>query len=247
MPRASWFAAIVRRHSSNCSADRRQTAPSRDCCRSEPNPGSRRPTLRGPQLSIHFATRAIPNQEIFTASSIYRHIAGVTSMNACPDRNPGTPCCPAASAAHSMRCAECPGANGASWSLRGLQACPAARCSGSSGYSSARAPHAALRDIRFETARRELLQGMPDGKVMDVAQRCGFPHFGRFSVEYRRRFGETPSQTLKRQAAFSDALASMPPFFIPAVASGLRRARPDRHQPGTQRQCHALPTNLRPP
>jgi AraC-like DNA-binding protein/Tfp pilus assembly protein PilF len=75
-------------------------------------------------------------------------------------------------------------------------------------------PRATLRDVRFESARRELLQGLPDIKVMDVALRCGFPHFGRFSVGYRRRFGETPSQTLKRQAVFSDALSAMPAFFV---------------------------------
>lgn len=79
-----------------------------------------------------------------------------------------------------------------------------------------KAPRAALRDIRFEIARRELLQGVPDAKVMEVAQRCGFPHCGRFSVEYRRRFGETPSQTVKRQALFADALTSMPSFSIPS-------------------------------
>ncbi|MDP2333558.1 MAG: helix-turn-helix domain-containing protein [Reyranella sp.] len=88
-----------------------------------------------------------------------------------------------------------------------------------------KAPRAALRDVRFENARRELLQGLPDSRVMDVALRCGFPHCGRFSVEYRRRFGETPSQTLQRQAVFSDALTAMPAFFVssrdrPTVALG---------------------------
>ena len=74
-------------------------------------------------------------------------------------------------------------------------------------------PGAALRDLRFESARRELLQGSPHAKVMDIALRCGFPHFGRFSVEYRRRYGETPSQTLRRQATLAAALISMPTVF----------------------------------
>jgi transcriptional regulator GlxA family with amidase domain len=69
-----------------------------------------------------------------------------------------------------------------------------------------KAPSAALRDLRFEHARRELLQGGANTKVTDVALRCGFPHGGRFSIEYRRRYGETPSQTLKRQAVFLGAL-----------------------------------------
>jgi AraC-like DNA-binding protein/tetratricopeptide (TPR) repeat protein len=73
-------------------------------------------------------------------------------------------------------------------------------------------PRAVLCDIRFERARRELLRGLAGAKVMDVALRCGFRHCGRFSVEYRRRYGETPSQTLKRQAVFIAALASMPSF-----------------------------------
>jgi AraC-like DNA-binding protein/tetratricopeptide (TPR) repeat protein len=88
-----------------------------------------------------------------------------------------------------------------------------------------KAPRTALRDVRFETARRELLQGVPDTKVTDVALRCGFPHCGRFSVEYRRRYGETPSQTLKRQAVFAGALTSMPSLLVssrdrPTIALG---------------------------
>jgi AraC-like DNA-binding protein/tetratricopeptide (TPR) repeat protein len=76
-------------------------------------------------------------------------------------------------------------------------------------------PRAALRDISFERARRELLQGSPGARVMDIALRAGFPHCGRFSVAYRRRYGETPSQTLKRQAVFVGALAGVPSFFVP--------------------------------
>jgi AraC-like DNA-binding protein/tetratricopeptide (TPR) repeat protein len=88
-----------------------------------------------------------------------------------------------------------------------------------------KAPGVALRDVRFACARRELLQGVANAKVMDVALRCGFPHLGRFSTEYRRRYGETPSQTRKRQAVFIDALSSMPSFFgsgrdRPTVALG---------------------------
>jgi AraC-like DNA-binding protein/tetratricopeptide (TPR) repeat protein len=88
-----------------------------------------------------------------------------------------------------------------------------------------KAPSAALRNLRFEHARRELLQGLANTKVTDIALRCGFPHGGRFSIEYRRRYGETPSQTLKRQAVFLGALAAMPSIFAaghdrPIVALG---------------------------
>lgn len=71
-------------------------------------------------------------------------------------------------------------------------------------------PVEALQDVRFERARRQLLQGAPGLKVMDVAARCGLTHFGRFSVEYRRRYGETPSQTLKRQAIFAGMVSAKP-------------------------------------
>jgi AraC-like DNA-binding protein/tetratricopeptide (TPR) repeat protein len=73
-------------------------------------------------------------------------------------------------------------------------------------------PLAALRDMRFERARRELLKGSPDATVIDIALGCGLTHSGRFSVDYRRRYGETPTQTLKRQAIFAGALAAMPSF-----------------------------------
>ena len=152
-------------------------------------------------------------------------------MNAWPDRNPDTPLPRGVRRAlDAMR-----GNPGREWSVTELAA--------AAGLSSrtlqrqfrvflGKTPHAALRDIRFENARRELLQGVPDSKVMDIAQRCGFPHFGRFSVEYRRRFDETPSQTLKRQTAFSDALASMPAVFSsgrerPVVALGPIDAAPE--------------------
>jgi AraC-like DNA-binding protein len=79
-----------------------------------------------------------------------------------------------------------------------------------------KSPQAALHDIGFDRARRDLLQGALGEKVMDVAARCGFPHFGRFSVGYRRRYGESPSQTLKRQARFAAELTSRFTTLAPA-------------------------------
>ena len=76
-----------------------------------------------------------------------------------------------------------------------------------------KSPHEALRDIRFDAARRQLLLGRPGTRVMDIASACGFPHFGRFSIEYRRRYTETPSQTLKRQATFSNMVSAQPQVF----------------------------------
>jgi AraC-like DNA-binding protein len=56
-----------------------------------------------------------------------------------------------------------------------------------------------LRNARFERARDALLQADPEGSVTAIAMNWGFSHMGRFSVEYRRRFGESPSETLRRR------------------------------------------------
>jgi AraC-like DNA-binding protein len=60
-------------------------------------------------------------------------------------------------------------------------------------------PLAYLRSIRMERAHRDLQSADPsDGVgVAAVAARWGFTHLGRFAVEYRRRFGRYPSQTLR--------------------------------------------------
>jgi AraC-like DNA-binding protein len=49
--------------------------------------------------------------------------------------------------------------------------------------------------------RSALACAAADETVGDVAMRHGFTHLGRFSVEYRRRFGEAPSATLARRRA----------------------------------------------
>jgi AraC-like DNA-binding protein len=56
-----------------------------------------------------------------------------------------------------------------------------------------------LRERRFEAARAALEAATPEREtVTDIALRHGFSHLGRFSAEYRRRFGERPSETLSR-------------------------------------------------
>jgi transcriptional regulator GlxA family with amidase domain len=56
-----------------------------------------------------------------------------------------------------------------------------------------------IRDLRFQKARQALLRAPPEGSVTAVALSCGFSHLGRFAGEYRKRFGETPSETLRRR------------------------------------------------
>ena len=54
---------------------------------------------------------------------------------------------------------------------------------------------------RMATARMRLLVAGPGEKVIQIANDCGLSHAGRFSVEYRERYGESPSITLARAAA----------------------------------------------
>ncbi len=56
-----------------------------------------------------------------------------------------------------------------------------------------------LRNVRFEKARQELLNTKAGMSVTEIATRWGFGHLGRFAVEYRKRFGESPSETLWRR------------------------------------------------
>jgi AraC-like DNA-binding protein len=62
------------------------------------------------------------------------------------------------------------------------------------GYS----PMAFVRAMRLELARDRLSTGEPGATVTRIAEDCGFNHLGRFSVEYAKRYGESPSETLKK-------------------------------------------------
>jgi AraC-like DNA-binding protein/Tfp pilus assembly protein PilF len=77
-------------------------------------------------------------------------------------------------------------------------------------------PQAVLRDMRFERARSDLLRASSDATVTDIALRCGFAHLGRFSVEYHRRYGEKPSQTLHRRARFVAEQSTKPNLALSA-------------------------------
>lgn len=59
-----------------------------------------------------------------------------------------------------------------------------------------------LRRLRLDHVRSELLRtGRGDVRVTDVAMRWGFFHPSRFAQQYRERFGELPSDTVKRHLA----------------------------------------------
>ena len=60
-----------------------------------------------------------------------------------------------------------------------------------------------LREARFERVREALNRAEPEESIAEIAARWGFSHMGRFSADYRRRFGEPPSATLRRARARS--------------------------------------------
>lgn len=55
-----------------------------------------------------------------------------------------------------------------------------------------------LREIRLTAVRQELRNPEIVASIAAIAQKWGFTHFGRFSSEYEKRFGELPSQTRRR-------------------------------------------------
>ncbi|QND45739.1 AraC family transcriptional regulator (plasmid) [Rhizobium lusitanum] len=59
-------------------------------------------------------------------------------------------------------------------------------------------PMAYLQHLRLEAAHGELQDATPGLTVAAIALKWGFTHFGRFAVDYRLRFGQLPSQTLRR-------------------------------------------------
>lgn len=59
-------------------------------------------------------------------------------------------------------------------------------------------PMSWLRQRRMELAQERLQMADPSTTtVTEIAQGLGITHMGRFAVEYRDRFGESPSQTLQ--------------------------------------------------
>lgn len=55
-----------------------------------------------------------------------------------------------------------------------------------------------IKTTRLNAVRRELSRADPGGNVYDTAARWGFWHFGHFSTDYKKLFGESPSDTLRR-------------------------------------------------
>jgi len=112
-----------------------------------------------------------------------------------------------------------------------------------------------VREQRLAQARRALLASQGE-TVSEVALRCGFSQLGRFAAQYSRRFGELPSQTLRRLRraqpdAFEDVndeatrltWRALPAAF--AVAPGpCRQALEDMEQAQELAPSYALPRAL---
>jgi len=60
-------------------------------------------------------------------------------------------------------------------------------------------PKQYLQSVRLNGVRRDLLRSEESVQITDVANRWGFWHLGQFAADYRRQFGELPSETLSRK------------------------------------------------
>jgi AraC-like DNA-binding protein len=63
--------------------------------------------------------------------------------------------------------------------------------------STGQSPIAHLRELRLQAVHAELQRAGRGDNVASIACRWGFYHLGHFSRDYRARFGERPSETLK--------------------------------------------------
>lgn len=59
-------------------------------------------------------------------------------------------------------------------------------------------PMTYLKAIRLKRTREDLLKAQQGDRVATIAMRWGFTHLGNFTADYKRKFGERPSDTLKR-------------------------------------------------
>jgi len=59
-------------------------------------------------------------------------------------------------------------------------------------------PHEFLQSCRLRASRKLLLSPSATDTVSSIAMATGFPHLGRFAAFYKERFGESPSETLRR-------------------------------------------------
>ncbi|UWU26219.1 AraC family transcriptional regulator (plasmid) [Rhizobium sp. CB3060] len=59
-------------------------------------------------------------------------------------------------------------------------------------------PMGFLQHLRFEAVHNDLQKSQTGDTVASLAAKWGFTHVGRFSADYKRRFGQSPSTTLRQ-------------------------------------------------
>ena len=60
-------------------------------------------------------------------------------------------------------------------------------------------PKQYIQSSRLHRAHRQLREAAGENaRIADIANACGFWHMGQFAKDYRRMFGELPSETLGR-------------------------------------------------
>jgi transcriptional regulator GlxA family with amidase domain len=59
-------------------------------------------------------------------------------------------------------------------------------------------PSQFLREQRLQGVRQALIRAGRDQSVSGIAGDFGYIHMGEFAKAYRKRFGELPSETLRR-------------------------------------------------
>jgi transcriptional regulator GlxA family with amidase domain len=64
--------------------------------------------------------------------------------------------------------------------------------------SRGQSPMSFLKQVRLEHARNMLEHSGVTRSVTQIAVECGFGNLGHFAGDYLKRFGERPSETLKR-------------------------------------------------
>jgi AraC-like DNA-binding protein len=62
-------------------------------------------------------------------------------------------------------------------------------------------PMEALRRVRLEQAREELIRPAGSGSVIETAAKFGFTNAGRFASQYKNIYGEYPSESLRRRGS----------------------------------------------
>lgn len=82
-----------------------------------------------------------------------------------------------------------------------LKVCSCSRSVLFAAFKKARgcSPMKFLTEQRLQSAREELLRTLPEGSVSHIASNCGFKDLSRFSRAYKKRFGELPSETLRKK------------------------------------------------